>query len=989
MLKKIINRPIGVLMTTLASLVVSVIFVRNIPISLLPDVPIPQVSLQVNAPQIDARTLENTVVTLLRQQMIQLNDLRDINTQTRNGSALIDLSLRYGANTDLISVEINEKIDQIIHLLPREVDRPRIVKSSLSAIPVFSLNVYIRDSSRYNHLMLSEFVERNIKKRLEQIEEIAFADIHGVVTPEVVIVPRAQTLAALGVDENLLSRGIAQANIEIGNIVIKDGAYEYNVQLTGRLNTIDQIKAIIIPIGDNYYTLGDLAEVQLSQEQRRGAYYFNKYQAVTVAVRKKASANNFRLRHNTDRLLADLRQTYPELGFELSNDQSALLTASIQSLGSSLLYGLSAAVLIMFLFFKNWRIPALIALTLPIGLTLTLFCFYLLGISINVISLAGLVLGIGLMIDNAIIIVENISQRLESGDTDAAFTGPQEVIRPLISSAMTTGSVFLPLILLSGLAGALFYDQAMSISLALINSLLVSYFILPVLAQIILLKSHKKNHLARHRHDEVLSLVLRNKYPVLLIIAILSAASYLLVAKIEKRAMPDISRTAYEIQIDWNESIPLSVSEGRLMGLLNSLPQPIILSCAYMGELQFLINQYQQNINEIKWHLFSDTPMEIDNFLSITEEIKDKFPLSKFEIRALPNAIDQVFDQSPYNLTAHVQAVQGQYAPPRERMEMLWSEIEKQGHIAQQPPMDSYIRLSINRENIAIYGLDINVVLSKIKTALRANIASQLRDTDRFINIVFTQDVNDVDIRYKLDNTLIANPSGNLLSLGQFVHIERLEDYKYIYAIRNGEAVNINFDYGNEKTITDIKNIMSGFTDLSVSFSGQLFENKKMIKELMLIVLVVIALLYLILAAQFESFVQPLIVAVILPIGIGGALLTLFMFGQSLNIISMVGLIILLGIDVNDSILKIDMINRFRTLGYNMDEAILLGSHKRFRAIVMTSLTTILAVTPILWSGGLGAEIQLPMALALVGGLIVGTFSSIFFIPVLYKVFVR
>ncbi len=992
MLRGIVDRPIGMLMTVLSLLVVSAVFIRNIPISLLPDVPIPRVTLQVTAAQLDARTLENTVVSQLRQQMIQLNDLRDLRTETRNGAGLLELSLVYGANTDLISIEINEKIDQIMHLLPRDVERPRIIKSSLSAIPVFSLNVYIRDSSRYTMQMLSSYVERSIKKRLEQMEEIAFADVHGSVTPEIIIAPKIEILSALNINEDILAQSIAAANVDIGNIIIKDGAYEYNVQLAGRLTTPDQLKKVVISVHGNNYQLQDLAEVILTEQRKRGSFFHNRHPAITISVRKKASANIFELRKNVAQLVDDLRVSEPDLQFELANDQSALLVASIQSLSSSLLYGLVAAILIMFAFFKSWRLPVLIGLTLPIGLSLTLFSFFLLGISINIISLAGLVLGIGLMIDNAIIIVENITQAIEAGDDEAAINGPNEVIRPLISSAMTTGSVFLPLVLLSGLAGALFYDQALSVCLALINSLLVSYFVLPVLAKLLLSNIEKKEKILKKDgtiHDRIIKLFLRHRLLVLVFIFLFTLVSYWLVLKIDKTAMPTLSRTAFEFQIDWNEAIDIASSENRMRELFNIKPEVCHTSNAYIGELQFLLNENQQNTNEIKWILFSDTPLQISDFNLLEHHIKKQYPLAVWSIKPLDNAVDQLFDQSKYSLVAHVQSMQSQRSLSVDRIDQLWQQLELRGYQPQRPPMASYLSLRILRDKAAVYGIDFNQILTKIRTILRSNVASKLRDTDRFIDITIASENMDSDIMDKLEQATVSNKEQESYPLHEFVQVEKLTDFKYIHAIRSGEAVHLNFVKGDEKTIEDIQSLIRPYTDMAVSFSGTFFENKKMIDELYLIVLVVMALLYLILAAQFESFVQPLIVAVVLPIGMGGALLTLYACGQSLNVISMVGLIILLGIDVNDSILKIDMINRFRAKGYPKDEAILLGSDKRLRAIAMTSLTTILAVVPILWSTGLGAEIQLPMALALIGGLTIGTLVSIFFIPVLYQLFVR
>ncbi len=992
MLQFLIQRPIGAIMSTIAIVVVSLVFVRDIPVALLPDIPIPNITVQISAPQLDSRTLESTVVRSIRQQLMQVNDLKDISSRTRNGSAIIELQLDFGVNTDLSSIEINEKMDQIMHLLPDELERPRVIKSNISDIPVFYVDIFPRDNEQFSDVDFSNFIKRTVRKRLEQIPQIAFVDMHGFAEAEVVVIPNREIMTAFNIDDQQLRSAIVNANIQLGNIILKDGAYQYNVELSSKLVNKSDIEELFVNINDRVYQLKDIATVYNSQKQRRGAFYFDRHEGISLAVRRKSDANNYELRSAIDTLFKDLALQHPEIEFHLSNDQSNILEVSIENLRTSLLYGLGFAAIIMFVFFRDWRLPLLIIISIPLGLVLTLFGFYLFDISINIISLAGLILGVGLMIDNAIIIIENIKQKNHEMELSLACSeGTNEVIRPLVSSALTTSSVFLPMILLSGLAGVLFYDQAISIALALTCSILVSYFILPVFANLMLNSNRPGGKSIVHRgHAHLIKWLLRYRSILIPIFLLLGFGCFFPFRSIQKSAFPEMTRMDYTLSIDWNEQLSLEENNDRYLHLKDHIAPWIQKATCYLGELQFFLVEEPQHMNESEVILSLNDASDI---VHIRENIESLFhrlyPDASYGIVPLSNVFDRIFNQDKYDLFAHLQSTSQVNFPKFEEVETLFSALQSNYDEIKVPPLDRYLGIRINQENLIRYNIDYNMLINRLKFLLRNNEVSQLRGNDEFIPIQISNSLEMNDIGSLMESAQVLNRDRMMIPIQAFVDLAVFQDYKDITSIRSGECLTIPFDKYDEEVVNGIREVVKDHPEYSVQFSGAYFSQLALQNEMKLVGGVVFLLLFLILAAQFESFIQPFIVALTLPVGILGALLALHLTGQSLNIVAIIGIIIMSGIDVNDAILKIDIINNNIKSGMSLNQAIIDGSERRIRPILMTSVTTILAMIPILFSTGLGAELQRPLAVAVIGGLIFGTMASIVMVPMLYRFFYR
>jgi multidrug efflux pump subunit AcrB len=999
MLDFLVRRPIAVTLSFLGALVLGLLAAGALPVSLLPDTPIPRVSVQALAPNMPARELENVVTRPLRNQLLQVGRLRDIRSRTRDNVAVLTLEFEHGTDTDLAFIEVNEQIDQVVGLLPRELERPRVVKANASDIPVMYLSLAPRDERAASPLELSDFARAVVKRRIEQLPQVAFVDLSGYAEPEAAIFPNWERCRALGIGERELEEIIAANNLELGNILMQDGQYQYNVRFLSTLRGERDLEDIAFKHQGRVLRLRDIAEVRLRPRAARGQYLYNGREAVLLTIRKQSEARLFELRRDFEVLLADLRAQYPRLEFAVTHDQSELLRVSVDNLLGSLSYGAFFAFIVLFVFFREWRAPLLIGVAVPLALILALLGFYLLGLSVNIISLAGLILGVGLMIDNSIIVIENIRQYRRQGHAlvEACARGGEEVIRPLVSSALTTCSVFLPLIFLSGLAGALFYDQAVSISVALAASLAAAYILLPTLTR--LLGARRGSAFERLDAEEatiaglptrgyrgyirVVDATLRRRLWFILLFLSVPALGYWLLTRLPQERFPRLTRPALELAIDWNEAIDLHENRRRVLALLAHFDEAISTSNALLGERQFLLDEASPSLNEAQLTLYQ-TAMPMDDFaVEARDFLAARHPRAKVEARPLRNLFDNIFGEEGAPLVAHLQSARGSTLPEPAEAAPLLAYLRERGVRVDAPPRQEQYAVRISREAALRHDVPHDRIHERLKTLFNENQLGEIRAADRRLPIVLGAPPQ--ALFQLIENAAVRNAQGDALPLRHFVSVERVETYKEISAGRAGEALELALDRHDETLVAGIRDFLGREGRLSVYFSGQHYENQRLRRELMVVLAVSLMLLYLILAAQFESLRQPFIVLLVVPAGFTGSLLALYLAGQSLNLVALIGMIVTAGIVVNDAILKVDMMNRLRR-EHGLLAAIHGAGIRRLRPILMTSLTTILALTPVLFSGGLGAELQRPLAWAVVGGLSAGTIASLFFIPLLYGI---
>jgi multidrug efflux pump subunit AcrB len=1003
MVKFLITRPVAVIMTFLALIMLGIVASGRLPVSLMPDIDIPEITVAISRPDVSARELENTVVSVLRRNLLQVPGLDKIESESRNGSALIRLSFKFGNDINLAFMEVNEKVDGAMNNLPNDLERPRIIKASATDIPVFFLNITLADEQAGDEkfIELSEFAETVIKKRIEQLPEVGMADITGQIKREIYISPDEKKMRSLAITDDDITQAVKLNNINIGSILVKDGKYLYNLEFSSYLKELDDVRYIYIKAGSRILQIKDVAQVGIRQERPRGVYYSDGTRAISLAIIKESTAKMASLEAKMTEMLDIFRRDYPQMEFEILQDQTRLLDYSISNLRQSLLAGGILAFLLMFFFLKDGKSPLIIGFSIPATLVISLLFFYLAGLSINIISLAGLILGIGMMIDNSIVVIENITQWIDRGLSlfEACIKGTNEVITPLISSVLVTCAVFIPLIFLSGISGALFYDQAIAIVIGQGVSLLVGITLLPTIYYL-LYKNGKEGRLTKlvkkislkhieEKYEGGMNFFFRFRRTALVLFGLIILVMIWFFVTMEKEKFPAVRQDELVMSVDWNENIDLGENLKRTREMIEPSGDLALQTNLFIGEQQFLFNRdYDQSYTQSKVYIKAkDFRLRkvIEN--NSHEFINRNYPGALINIEAQQNIFERIFSASETPLVVEVSLVKEKEVPPVDRMMSIVDEMRGRWPDAgiSPPQLEDKILMKIDPERLLLYDVEPMTLYNTLKTSLNQNNIGELRASYELLPIVLSD--KEKQISDIISTDFVLNKAGLSIPVNQVVKVERVHDYKTIKGGMNGEYVPVNMNLRTNKpgiVTAEIKNMVTSDQDMSVNFSGALITGQKLFRELTIVLIVALLLLYFILAAQFESLTQPFIVLLEIPIDIAGALLLVKLWGGTINIMTMIGLIVMSGVIINDSILKVDTINNLRAEGLGLKEAIYTGGSRRLKPIIMVAMASLISTAPILLSQGIGSELQRPMALALIGGMSLGTLVSLFFIPLAY-----
>lgn len=1016
MIKYLINRPIAVFMAFLAFFILGIITYLHIPISLLPNIPIPEITVQISGKNMSAQALENTVVSPIRRQLLQVSHIRDIHSEAHNGHALIRLNFAYGENTDLAFIEVNEKIDAAMNHIPKEVERPRVVKANATDIPVFFLHLTLKeengvtkDEDKQTFLVMSELANTVIKKRIEQLPEVAMVDITGVTDRQVLISPRQDMLEVTGITLSDISSALKDNNIEPGTTLVKDGHYAYNITFSAVIRTLDDIKQLYIRKNGRIFQLQHLADMEMVAQQEKGIALYNGLRAVSMGIIKQGDENMANLQEALERTIVSLKRTYPDILFSTTQNQTELLDYTITNLQQNLVLAFVFVCLVSVFFMRDARSPLIIGLSMFVSLIISLLFFYLCNVSLNIVSLTGLVLALGMMIDNSIIVTDNIGQyRLKgSGIDEACIKGTNEVISPMLSSSFTTIAVFVPLIFMSGIAGALFFDQAFSVAVGLLVSYLTGILLLPVLYKLIygiripwrrqskpqINQIKKGTPLLERIYHRVADWVFSHKAITLILILMIFPLSAWMFFIIPKEKMPDISQHEIIVKIEWNENIHLEENQKRSQALIAHIQPQITVTSALIGQQQFLLNREREHtVSECEIYMAVADQTAINGLQdSVTRYLAQVFPQAILTFAPTGTIFERIFSTAEPDLRLEYYPRNQRDMPGQDSVKAWQNRIYNiTGYPSRSVPFQKQLDMQIDHEKLLLYNVPYQLVNQTLKTNFKEEEVTTLRSYQQYLPIMLGKER--ADVSESIQNTLLyvsgtqKDEPARRVPLKEFVHIETTEGMKYITAGRNGEFIPFElYDLVQpEQTWKQLQEQIKPNNERDIDFSGAFFFNQKMLEELLLILLVSIMLMYFILAAQFESFVQPLIVLMEIPIAIAAALGLLMVFGYSLNLMSAIGIIVTSGIIINDSILKLDIMNQLRKQGVDLIVAIHEAGRRRLNAILMTSMTSIVCMLPLLFSNDMGSELEKPLAVATIGGMLIGTPISLFVVPLVY-----
>ncbi len=992
-------------MCLIAIMVLGVLSLRYIPVSLMPDVDIPKITVQVKGPGMSAQEVDSRLISPLRGQLMQIAGMKDMTSDAKMDGGSITLTFEPGTDMSLSFIEVNEKVDRAMNSLYDVMERPKVVKASAMDIPAMYMDIRMKSEepggdADLRFAQLGRFVKKVVSHRIEQIPWVAMVDVSGTTGTEIVCVPDTKKTEPLGISNADIENAISANNITLGALSVVDGLCRYSIHFDSQILNKEDIGNIYLNVGGRLLQLKDICSVEERTAVRNGIVRHDGDNAVTLAIIKQNDAQMADLQTSMDELVRQLAKEYPDIDFQLTRDQTQLLDYSISNLRESLIIGVVMACLVLFLFMRNWRMPLLIVITIPISIIVTLACFYLLDISVNIISLSGLILGVGMIVDNSIIVIDNIVQKQEVGRNlpDAVSEGTTEVFTPMLSSVLTTCSVFVPLVFLSGIAGALFYDQAMGITISLFASLAVATLVIPV--YFFVLYKNRKNGTLRSLdyggggrmfdwYESTMKFVLRHRGLVSVSFVVIAVVMIPVYSQLKKERLPEMEYTDALLTIDWNEGISVDENDRRTGELLSQIQQQVETTTSMVGSQEFILS-HTKDMTASESVVYVKCPNEAalrDAEAAVSLWIASHYPKCKAEFSVSGNLYDLIFSSDKNYLEIHLQTTSGRRPDLRTAERFIEALKRRMPSLDIQPvAREQQVRYATDIEQMTLYKVSYRQLFSQLKELLNKNEIYEINSGEMSIPVIVGVSGKD---EAKILEHSVTNDEGVEIPLSYLIVAQKIETYKRLYAGNNSEYCPV-VVCGDDRTVEQCMDIAKDVADnmdgLALTFSGEYFDSRELISEVMVVVAVAIMLLYFILAAQFESLVQPALILSEVVIDVVCVMLVLWIMGESVNLMSMIGIVVMSGIIVNDSILKIDTINKLRRNGMSLVRAIFVAGHSRLKPIVMTSLTTVLAIIPFLHKGDMGATLQFPLSLTIVVGMIIGTMVSLFFVPMLYYI---
>ena len=1113
LIKLSINRKVTVTMFTLAVLLFGFVSFSRLKLNLLPELSYPTLSIKTEYSGAAPQEIENLVTRPIEEVLGVVKNVQKISSISRASESLVTLEFAWGTDMDFATLDVRERMDALA--LPTEVKKPSILKFDPSLEPIIRYGLYFKpdsldnskaidsDSKSYDSFdenllkKLRRFADEEIKNELEIAGGVASVKVSGGLEEEILVSIDQAELARLNISIEDVSRILSSENVNLSGGILKEGSRQYLVRTLNEFKTIEDIGDLAIYTNMNGVVkfLRDIANISYNYKDRDAISRISGLEAVELSIYKEGDGNSVKISENIKRKVEKIRKILPDnYKFEVLYDQSIYITQSINEVIKAGVFGGILAIFLLFFFLKNFWITVITSLSIPVSVIATFNLMYGFDISLNIMSLGGITLGIGMLLDNSIVVLENISRHRDNGESVliASQKGAGEVAMAVTASTLTSIAVFFPLIFVDGIAGQLFKDQALTVTFSLLASLIVAITLIPMLASIggngkkakeldnntEVDEENSISKLNPNDSDSLTSEDDKKKKNLFLRILIETGSVLLIIIKFIFTSIPYyIVRSIYIVLKYISKFFKIIVKP--FIKLFDTIYD--FLSAFYPGAIKFsldnkiliisiaatlfllsiklatilgveLIPQLTQG--EFKTEIIMPTGTPLSKTDAIIKEVIDrtgKLNSDKieriFSVTGSSNKISSSADtggpnrgdvnlvlkdgtnskvekEVMDNMRIFLQKIPGiEYKFSKPTMFTLKDPIEveisgfnleklklvNEELLAEMGKSDYFedikttmesgypeVIIKFDRDKATALGLEVNSIAQRIVNKLKGQIATKFSVIDRKIDVLVKAKQSDFNTLADLKK-LIVNPKSNVpITLQSVADIKinitpseiRHSDLMRVVVIQAslkkgdlGTAVN----FLKEKIINKI----SKPDGIVVKITGQNKEMKNSFDSLKLALILAIFLVYLVMASQFESFIHPLVILFTIPLALVGAVFALFITGTSINVVVFIGAILLAGIVVNNAIVLIDLINQLRKDGMSKNDAIVQGGKLRLRSILMTTLTTTLGLLPLALGIGEGAELRAPMAITVIGGLLVSTMLTLIVIPVVYSVLDR
>lgn len=988
-----IDRPITITMIILGIILIGTIALNRLPLDLMPEIEVPFLMIKTTYDGASPEEIEETVTRPIEEAVATVDGLDTLSSTSSEGSSLVSLEMDYGINLDETKNDLRDVISRMEDNLPDDAENPQILSFDPNSQPIIRASISGDDLET-----LKDLAEDKFKTSLEKIVGVASVEVTGGLKRQIQIEADQEVLMSYGLtlDDITSSIEAASSNISVGSI--EEGDKEISLRAIGEFDNLSLLENLIISTSDGLQVkLSDVAQIKDGYEDIDDYSYLLGEPSIGLSVLKQSGSNTVQVARDVKQELARLKQEMPELNVEITSDESEFIEASISNVKFNFMLGGILAVVILWIFLRNIRSTIIIATAIPVSVITAFALMYFGDLSLNMMTLGGLALGVGMLVDNAIVVLESIYRHRQAGKTriKAAKEGTAEVGTAVLASTLTTAAVFLPVVFIEDMLAQIFSPLALTVTFSLLASLFVALTFIPMLSSKLLhveqnMDAEDDKGMVNRGYKSILRWSLHHRY---IVVGILFVALIFCAIGIKTDIIP--LKLEYMPKTDQGSiSVYVQLPKNTRAGKTDTIVKEVESKFYDIPEMDLIYSSVSDNSGSITLELV-DLDKRDRSVSEVAEEVRNK-------IKDTPDADINVVAQT---------SMMG-------RKGRGGSEIEV---TIQGPSLDTLMDLSQEvltevkategTRNIAVsledsrpefqiitdeklakeFGFTRAEIASIIKTAVAGSTVGTYTEDGEEYDILLKLNGSETNSINKLKNIQLTSSQGVILPLSQIVEIKREKGPNEIERENQEKIVTVGMDIYSrslnevqQDLQTRINNlyIPSGY---SISYEGEAGDMNDSFKQLSLAMVLAVILVYMVMASQFESLVHPLIIMVTVPLALLGAVLALAVTGVALSVNGFIGIIMLAGIVVNNAIVMIDYINT-RRQEENRDEAILNAGPIRLRPIMMTTLTTVLGLLPLSFGMGDGGETQQPMAIVVIGGLLFSTILTLVIIPVLYSI---
>lgn len=996
--------------TTIMAYVLIVVFgimgFTSLPLALLPDIELPMAVVYTTYSNAGPQEVENMVTKTIESACASVSGMDEIQSLSSEGSSMVMVTFADGTDMDEAMVDLRDRIDRVKGFLPEDADAPMTMTIDVDAMPVVTVGLKGADLAE-----LQAIAEDDIQPALERIDGVASVDIAGGYENEIAIDTDADRLAGYGLSVSYIAQMLAAENVALPAGEVQSGDQSFSVRADGEFSSVSDIANTLIPLPTGgTVRLSEVANVYVAPKEQTAIAKIGGEPCITISVNKQSDTNTLQVAERAKDALNEVTALQPTLDWSLLMDQSDMINMTVDSVVQNIVFGVLLAAIVLFVFLRDLGATAVISVSMPICIISVFLIMQVFDITMNMMSLGGIAMGVGMIVDNSIVVLENIFHYRSDGCDrfTSCVEGTKEVALSISASTLTTVAVFLPIGLSGGLSGMMFREFCITICSLLLASLLIALTLVPVLCYALLDRGGKHRMRMPDTGHDIADRPLMRKYKELLahfithrkkaiiisgamIVAFLGSIA---IAGVELMPQMDESMVAISIEMPVGSDLEdVSAMADRAVDIaLEQVPE--IESIYYSTGGASMSTTSTANSASITVNLVdkSDRDRTSQQVADDLRPYMQDLAGAKISVEAsgtmdmssmTGDAISVTLRGDDYDkLSQTAEQLAGQLAA-------LPGAIEVSSSASEQVPE---VEITLNRANASRFGLTAATIGQAVRGELSGQTATQLKVNGEEITVTVRGDSRAETSIDALKSVMIPTQTGGSVPLSLVANVDTVLAPQSINRLNQSRTVTITGGAADTVSTAEMSQAVQGVLDtfelpdgITYETGGEMEEMINTFTQLAYALVVALGLVYFVLASQFESFVMPVIIMTILPIGLLGSLFTLPLTGNKISMVAFIGVIMLAGTVVNSSIVLIDYMNIRRKRGEDKDTAILNACPRRVRPVLMTTLTTVLGLLPMVFSNGEGAEMMRPMAIVMITGMVVSTIVTLLFTPVYYS----